>query len=501
MKYELFLQHGTSLMQPPIVDGVTVEWQQCGQPGKLSFECIKTAELSFTEGDVCRFYVNGELFFYGFVFEKARTGLEDRKIKVTVYDQIYYLTKNKDTYVFEGKTATEIIRMLAEDFHLKLGIITATPLKIDSLVMDNKSLYDMIAEALTLTTQSTGKRYTLYDKAGKLMLSESAEMAVDYLLNENTVSDFDYKTSIAEDTYDRIKLTHEDNSAGVRQVFLAEDPVRTSQWGILQFYEKLDNATGAQTKALSLLRLHDSKSRTLTLKNVLGDCRVRAGSVLPCILGLGDINLSGKLMVEQVGHVFKENEHLMSLRLEQYRPLTDVGRAVTSLSSIAIPKTEPEDSGGSSSGGNARTSRPSNSNKYYVTTGGGGYNRCIPGNAANGRTSSTSVIPNCVGYAYGRYMEYRGITKCNLPTGDAKTWYSTAKSRGFRCSRTPSVGAVAVFGGTQHGHVAFVERINANGDLYLSESNWSHAAFRNVTIYKSNGYNYSSGLHLIGFIA
>ena len=505
MKYELLIGHGAALMQPPVIDGVTIEWQRKSQPGKLTFSCVKTTELSFTAGDPVRFSVDGKPIFFGFVFDKSCTGLEDKKLNVTAYDQIYYLTKNKDTYVFEDKTAADIIRMLAEDFHLNIGSLTTTPVRFESLVFDNKSLYDMIAEALSLTTQSTGKLYTLYDKAGKLTLSSLEEMALPLLINEQTIGNFDYKTSIAENTYNRVKLTYEDKDAGMRQIFFAQDPIKTAQWGVLQYYEKLNTGTMAQTKALSLLQMYDSMSRTLTLKNVLGDARVRAGSLLPCMLGLGDMNLSNFMMAEQVKHTFRENEHLMEVKFAEYRPLADVSHAVTGVLTTAIPKEETAaggDIGEATPGGgeNMRTSRPSDSNKYYVTAGGGGYNKCIAGNSKNGRTSSTSVIPNCVGYAYGRYMEYRGITSCNLPTGDAKTWYSTAQARGFKCSKTPTVGSVVVFGGTQYGHVAFVEQIKENGDLVLSESNWSHSAFRNVTLYKSNGYNYSSSLKLIGFI-
>lgn len=500
MKYELLIGHGSKLQTPPIVEGVDIEWQRKGQPGKMTFTVVKTKALSFSEGDPVRFSVNGKPLFYGFIFEKSRTGLEDKKISVTAYDQIYYLTKNKDTYVFENKTAADIIQMLADDFHLNLGTVTPTPVVIESLVMDNKSLYDMISQALSLTTQSTGQLYVLYDKAGKLTLSSTTEMMLDCLITDSTVgSSFDYKTSIAEDTYNRVKLVYEDSNAGVRQAFLAADPATMAKWGVLQYYEKLNSSTMMQTKAMSLLRMYDSKSRTLTLKNVLGDRRVRAGSLLPCKIGLGDINLSNYLMVDQVKHSFKENSHLMELRFAQYRPLVDVSNAVTASFTTEIPKTEVDDSG-ESGGGNIRTTRPSDSNKYYVTTAGGGYNQCIAGNAANGRTSSTSVLPNCVGYAYGRYMEYRGITSCNLPTGNAKDWYSTAQSRGFTCNQTPSVGSVAVFGGGQYGHVAFVEEIKPNGDLVVSESNWSYSPFRTTTVYKANGYNYSSSRHLLGFI-
>lgn len=90
MSYELLIQHGSNIMYPPTVEGVTIEWERKGQPGKLTFEVVKTPGLSFQEGDPCRFSVDGTPVFYGFVFEKSRKGNNPNVIKCVVYDQLYY---------------------------------------------------------------------------------------------------------------------------------------------------------------------------------------------------------------------------------------------------------------------------------------------------------------------------------------------------------------------------------------------------------------------------
>lgn len=175
MTYELFIQHGKTLMLPPIVDGVTVEWQRKGQPGKLTFECIKTDNLSFSEGDACRFSVNGTPLFYGFVFEKSRTGSDNKRIKVTVYDQLYYLN-NKDYFQYENKTATEVVRMLADDFGLNLGTLENTSYKIASRTEDNKSLFDIIQTALDETLKATTQMYCAIRQGGASRLSNISSM-------------------------------------------------------------------------------------------------------------------------------------------------------------------------------------------------------------------------------------------------------------------------------------------------------------------------------------
>lgn len=313
MTYELIIQHGSKIYYPPIVDGVTVEWNYKGQPGKLSFELIKTKSLEFDEGDAVRFSVNGKPFFYGFIFDKSRNGKTAEKISVTVYDQLYYL-KNKDTYVYKNKTASALIKMIAEDFHLNLGTIENTKFPL-ARTEDNTSLFDIIYNALDLTMNSTGNMFCLYDKAGKLTLSSIANMKYGLVIDEDVTGDFQYKTSIADNTYNRIKLVYEDSESGKREVFIAQDGSTINKWGVLQFYEKINDKSMAKQQTKALLSLYNAKTRTLTLKDVLGDTNVRAGTLLVVILGLGDFNLSNYMLVNQVKHTFKNNQHLMELKL------------------------------------------------------------------------------------------------------------------------------------------------------------------------------------------
>ena len=314
MTYELLIQHGKTLYYPPVVDGVTIEWERQGQPGKLSFSVVRTENLSFEEGDPCRFSVDGKPLFYGFVFEKSRSGSNPKNIKVVVYDQLYYL-KNKDTYVYSNKTATEVVKMIAEDFGLRLGTLDNTGYKIESRTEENATLFDIIQNALDATTKAKTEMYVLYDQAGKLMLTNIGNMKLGLVINEDTADDYDYKSSITQNTYNRIKLGLEDSDAGKRLIYISQDSTNINKWGVLQYYEKLNDATNAKTMADALLKLYNTKTRSLSIKNALGDVRVRAGTMMVVMLGLGDINLSNYLLVEQVKHSFNNGQHLMELKL------------------------------------------------------------------------------------------------------------------------------------------------------------------------------------------
>lgn len=314
MTYELLIQHQGTIMLPPVVENVSIEWERQGQPGKLIAEVVKTPGLSFQEGDPCRFSVDGTPVFYGFVFEKSRKGSTDDIIQITVYDQLYYL-KNKDTYVYTSKTAADVIRMIAEDFQLNVGDLEDTGYTIGSRVEDNQTLFDIIQTALDETLKATSQMYVLYDDVGKLTLKNIGSMKLGLLIDEDTAGDFDYKSSIASQTYDKIKLSYENKDTGKREIFVAQDSSNINQWGVLQYYEKLDSTTNAKAMADALLSLYNTKTRTLKLQDVLGDIRVRAGTLLVVMLGLGDINVSNYLMVEQVKHTFNNEQHLMELKM------------------------------------------------------------------------------------------------------------------------------------------------------------------------------------------
>ena len=140
-------------------------------------------------------------------------------------------------------------------------------------------------------------------------------MKLGLVINEDTAGNYEYKSSIADNTYNRIKLLYEDSDAGTRQMYIAQDSSNINKWGVLQYYEKLNDATNAKTMADALLKLYNAKTRTLKISDALGDTRVRAGTMLVVMLGLGDINLSNFLLVEQVKHTFSNGQHLMELKL------------------------------------------------------------------------------------------------------------------------------------------------------------------------------------------
>lgn len=155
---------------------------------------------------------------------------------------------------------------------------------------------------------------------------------------------------------------------------------------------------------------------------------------------------------------------------------------------------------------------------FWISTGHGGSNRCMVIDSNKG-----TVIPNCVGYAWGRFMEILGSTP-TLSTSNAENWYGNT-SDGYSRGTEPMVGAVICWRkgdigddpdieGEDAGHVAIVEQIVNNDDgsikyIVTSESGYIAKGvvynpkehFSTVTRYYNGGrWHTNTNYHFQGFI-
>lgn len=312
MKLELYTQHGETVYMPCIKEKITWQTERKGVPGTLTFTVIPDSTLMLEEGDPVMLKVDDANLFYGFVFKKKSK--EDKAIEVTAYDQLRYL-KNKDTYVYSNKTAGEVIQMIADDFNMQTGVLENTDYRIASRIEENTTLFDIIQNALDVTMQNTGQIYVLYDDFGKIALKNIASMQLNLLIDNETAKSYDYTSSIDDNTYNRIKLTFDNEKTGKRDVYIAQDSNHMNAWGVLQYFETLQEGENGAAKADALLSLYNSKTRNLSISNALGDNKVRAGCMLPVILDLGDVQVKNMMLVEKCKHTFNDNEHYMDLTL------------------------------------------------------------------------------------------------------------------------------------------------------------------------------------------
>lgn len=101
---------------------------------------------------------------------------------------------------------------------------------------------------------------------------------------------------------------------------------------------------------------------------------------------------------------------------------------------------------------------------------------------------------NCTWYAYERRAQMgRPVGSF---WGNANTWASNARAAGYVVNRTPAAGAVLTDQTGYFGHVAVVERILPNGDVYITEmNNYAYGGFnvvndRTISAGQASAYQY-----------
>lgn len=142
-----------------------------------------------------------------------------------------------------------------------------------------------------------------------------------------------------------------------------------------------------------------------------------------------------------------------------------------------------------------RLTPPSETDKNYLHYKHGGYNYCL-------YIGEGSCLPNCVGYAWGRWRELLG-KKPKLSRANAEDWWSYKD--GYERGQTPKLGAVICWRKGEAanksdgcGHVAIVEQINEDGSIIISNSGYSGTRFYLKTL--KPPYKYKDNYTLQGFI-
>ena len=142
--------------------------------------------------------------------------------------------------------------------------------------------------------------------------------------------------------------------------------------------------------------------------------------------------------------------------------------------------------------------------KYYIKKP-KGWNPCILGNKAH-RDKELNVLPNCVGWATGRFNQLGAYGECKyLGNHNAEDFIKFVKTQKLDIGQTPKVGSCMVWQGKGDlaGHVAIVEEVISKTEVSTSESGWSSTkAYWTQTRKKglTNRWGMGSKYSFLGFI-
>lgn len=287
--------------------------KRSGSPASLELTFVDDASVKWTHGGIVAMKDGTTGLFYGYVVKISYD--EKEQVKVTAYDQTWYLKKNKETYVFNGKRADQILTQIAADFGLKCGVLENTGYAIPSMIEDGQTLFDIVLKALDHTLINTGKMFVLWDDFGSLRITDVAKSKLDLFVGDGSLATgYTYETDIDAEAYNKIKLVKDNKTTGKRDVYIFQDSKNMKLWGVLQDYETVnENMNEAQIKERGdqMLALYNRPKKSFEVKAIM-NLTVRAGRAL--YIGIKRIGVSSFFIIEETSvDLLKET---MTLKLK-----------------------------------------------------------------------------------------------------------------------------------------------------------------------------------------
>lgn len=297
-----------------IVRSVTWTTNRTGTPGKLTLSGLDAKQMELNNGDIVRFSVDGSLQFYGWVFSHSH----DRwgETELTCYDRLRYLKANA-SYAFYGQTAGDIIKQIAEDYQLTISTLDNTGYPLPSYIAQDQSCMDIIQEVVQQTLLNTGKVWVFFDDGKGLCLREAGAMMSNVLIGDKSLlTEYNYKNSIDQQTYNSVKLSRPNEATGRSDVFIAQDSETIGRWGLLQLYQTVDGAdndAAVKARAAATLQYYNREIKTLSV-STLGIPGLRAGQMIFIrIPGVPDLSTGRYVLLDKVSHTYQNDTHTMDI--------------------------------------------------------------------------------------------------------------------------------------------------------------------------------------------
>lgn len=127
---------------------------------------------------------NKKELFRGYVMEREASS-SNGELSYIVYDLLYYTLKSSATYNFSKKTAEAITKMVCEDMEIPVGKLEETGIS-QKLIVQDKSIYDIIMMAYTQASEQDDKKYYVTAKKGKLNVEEMGKVICEIELSEDS---------------------------------------------------------------------------------------------------------------------------------------------------------------------------------------------------------------------------------------------------------------------------------------------------------------------------
>ena len=288
--------------------------------------------IDVEQGVQCLFSYNDKELFRGIIMTQTQSNR--KRLTFTAYDNGIYLANNKDTFTYENKTASEVFRDCCTRFGLPVGEVAECTYRIPELTKPKTTVFDTIADALSLDFDATGIRHYVASDKGKISLLTRRENIMQWVIEVGqNLTTYSYTRSI-EDIKTRVKMVSKEGTT------LAEksNSALEAKIGVFQEIDQPDESlTTAQINDLisSMLDEKSTPERTLSVEAV-GIPEVISGIGVYIIIP--ELGLSRTFYVDEDTHTFRDNLHTMSLKLNYANDLSKPGKTTEAAASSTTYK-------------------------------------------------------------------------------------------------------------------------------------------------------------------
>ena len=306
------------------------------------------------------------------------------------------------------------------------------------------------------------ERNTRLEEQARSVQTNGARSYLDFLLNAESLSDAVSRIGVVMDLMGANRELMQQQAEDKKQVESKEEAQQ----------EKLAEQEAAEKELASLqTELNDTFSKNKVLlanlsQEEVAEIAKRDGLV-------AEKEAFQKRLAEEKAKAEAEAARIAEASRQALAAQASQSQTTATQTSYEAPAAAASTASTSTASSSTSTPAPAAQTSSYTYTAGGGFPAVDPSFRAS---LNGGYFGQCTYYVFNR-MAQVGTPIGHSMMGNAAEWPSYARSYGYSVSNSPSAGSAIVFqqglagADPTYGHVAFVEAVNADGSLYISEMN------------------------------
>lgn len=310
-----------------LVSKITVSGRKGAAPRTLQASLLDSegykharASINCADGLTCVFYVGREEMFRGLIMDDANGN--KRGLNIKAYDDLVYMTNNKDSFTYVDQTASEIFRDLCSRLGLKIGTCANTGYVIPELTKRGNTYWDVMEDALSQTYKATGIRYYASSSKGVVSLMKRTEpQNVIVLEPDVNIAGYERTRSI----YDtRTRITLYTSKGDIKKEYINSS--LESKIGVFRDVSSVDSEVSSAELAEIIQTFKEQKAlvkRSLKLTDAVGCVDAVSGKTVH--VRIPHIEENRIMYIDEDTHIFEKGAHKMTLKLNYAADINAAG--------------------------------------------------------------------------------------------------------------------------------------------------------------------------------